>query len=150
MLCTIVAIGVMYFVTSYDMYERFLLDPIGVSRLLVAMQVLGLIGYYFCCYRGLKQHGQTLAKKWLKLRVRKSDGGVASPFRIYVSRFWNRLLEIIVFAVSADSAMGGNEILFGVTCSIWMLIVGIDVIMLFANRGKSLHDVVAKTRVEGA
>jgi uncharacterized RDD family membrane protein YckC len=76
----------------------------------------------------VKRNGQTIAKKWLGIKVVRSDGSPASVGRI----FWLR---------NVVNAIPGFIPLLGAVYSL------VDHCLIFGERRRCLHDLIADTQV---
>jgi uncharacterized RDD family membrane protein YckC len=98
-------------------------ERLGVGLiLLAALATLGLFGYQLFL---VIQHGQSLGKRMLGLRVVRSDGSKADAVRIILLR--NVVPGFVNFACS----------LFGL----------VDALFIFTQERRCLHDIIADTKV---
>lgn len=85
---------------------------------------VGLIAWCWLTYKGVKENGQTIAKKWLQIKVVRSDGSPASVGRIFWLRnFVNGLLGMIP--------------LYGI----------VELLFIFGEAQQCVHDKIADTIV---
>src|SRR5262249_29420115 len=104
--------------------EKSLLDN-PVSLGMIAFPVLCLIGYQWYL---TSTTGQTLAKKWLKMKIVKMDGSDIDFVSGVILRSW------VVQAAGFLPVIGG--------------FVGlIDAVMIFGEERRCLHDMIAGTKV---
>lgn len=94
---------------------------VGFAFLLGALGTLGVLGYQIT----LAQHGQSIGKRMRNIRVVRTDGSPASLGRIL-------LLRNLVPAV------------IGSFCGIFGLV---DVLLIFGDERRCLHDMLADTKV---
>lgn len=93
----------------------------GFAVLLGALGTLGVLGYQIT----LAQHGQSIGKRMRNIRVVRTDGSPASLGRILLLR--NFIPAVI-----------------GSFCGIFGLI---DVLMIFGDERRCIHDMLADTKV---
>ncbi len=144
-LLLIIAYSAVFF-TPILLQNYFFLEIPPVAGTTIIPAIIVII-YFFICLPGLKRNGQTLGKRWCRIRVTKATGDAASPVRIYLSRFWYKITEIPVALAATVDQEGTLTSILGSTVT---LILFTDGLMLFANKGRTLHDILAKTRVESA
>ncbi len=98
-----------------------------MTALMTGGGVFALIGFLAWCvitYMLVKRNGQTIAKKWMGIKVVRADGSPASVGRIFWLRnFVNGILGIIP--------------LYGI----------IDLLWIFGEESRCLHDKIADTIV---
>jgi uncharacterized RDD family membrane protein YckC len=96
--------------------------PSGVGMAIACLWWLGLIGYQVFL---LATRGQTLGKKWMGIKVVRTDGGPASAGSLIVMRF-----------VVAQGILGAIPV-YGL----------IDVLFIFRDDRRCVHDLIAGTKV---
>lgn len=101
----------------------FLLLKVGGPFALLGIVVWGVI-----TYRLVKRNGQTIAKKWMSIKVVRSDGAHASVGRI----FW---LRNVVNSLLAFIPLVGA--LYGLLDALW----------IFGEQRRCIHDLIADTIV---
>jgi uncharacterized RDD family membrane protein YckC len=97
------------------------------SMLVMAGLLLTIVGFVAWCWLTIKyvnQNGQTIAKKWLKIKTVRSDGSPASLSRL----FWLR---------NVVNGLLGIIPLYGL----------IEVLFIFGESRQCLHDKIADTIV---
>ncbi|HHO53328.1 MAG TPA: RDD family protein [Deltaproteobacteria bacterium] len=92
---------------------------------LAAILTLSLVQIWW-----LAREGQTLGKRWLGLRIVRSDGSMAGFGRAFLLRYGLFLLGCVLVP-----GLG------------WIVVPLVDGILLFDRSGRTLHDLLADTQV---
>ncbi len=100
----------------------------GLGILAVALMAAGGIGYAALQWYLISTTGQSVAKRWLKMRIVRTDGAPVNFTHGVVLRSW------VVSALSNIPIIGG-------------IVALIDALMIFGQERRCLHDRIADTIV---
>jgi uncharacterized RDD family membrane protein YckC len=104
-------------------------EDVGVVMALFGVAALLVYQWYL-----LSTTGQTLAKKWLKIRIVKLDGSPVDFVSAVLLRNW--VINVV--------ALGGSMLVLGSFLPL------IDVLLIFGDERRCLHDHIAGTKVIAA
>ena len=98
------------------------------ARIGIAIGLTGLIGFLYFTIKYVRANGQTIAKRWLGIKVVRMDGSKPSLGRM----FWMR--NAIGVAVSIVPIVG-------------VIYALVDPLFIFGEKRRCVHDLIADTMV---
>lgn len=127
---TMVSLSTWFLAMMISLISTSIINEILYTAIFI-MIIVSIIQFYYFVFYPYKNNGQTLGKKWNKVKVVDLDGNNLPLWRFFVREFFSIFIIII-----------GNQFM-GMLAYLWFL----TYLLALTKEKRALHDIIAGTQV---